>query len=48
MIYKCMQEVPVQKSNPKQQQLMLMSKSKKTDDYSLPVPYLKQVLVFLE
>lgn len=23
-------------------------KSKKTDDYSLPVPYLKQVLVFLE
>ena len=47
-----MQYVPVQKSNPKQQQLMLMSikkkKSKKTDDYSLPVPYLKQVLVFLE
>ncbi len=46
-----MQYVPVQKSNPKQQQLMLMSikkKSKKTDNYSLPVPYLKQVLVFLE
>ena len=47
-----MQYVPVQKSNPKQQQLMLMSikkkRVKKTDNYLLPVPYLKQVLVFLE